>query len=185
MSIEDIVNGSVEALSRAGVELASGLSTIELASAEDAVGCRFPDDLRALLAVCLPLGDQYPNWRDPTSDAIRSRMDDPASGLIFDVRHNGLWAPSFGPMPDSNDDRVDMAKRALELVPPLIPLFGHRYIPTDPTTAGNPVLSVMQADIIVYGANLAEYWHHEFSRWEPPTEPVRSVTFWSWFVDNY
>ena len=115
-----------------------------------------PDDLRALLTECLPTGRRFPNWRDPTSESLRTLMNEPALGLIFDIRNDGLWVPSFGPMPDSIDDRVEIARTALEAVPRLVPVYGHRYLPTEPAAVGNPVLSVMQADIIVYGANLAE-----------------------------
>lgn len=184
MSIADVVAASVSSLTGAGVDLAPGLSARELSEAEEAAGCCFPDDLRALLTECLPMGDLFPDWRDPSSESIRSRMNGPASGLIFDVERNGLWVPSFGPMPDSIDDRIEIASRALETVPGLVPVYGHRYLPSEPAAVGNPVLSVVQSDIIVYGANLAEYWRHEFSGWHPQGEPLRSVPFWSWFIEN-
>ncbi len=62
-----------------------------------------------------------------------------------------------------------------------MPLFGHRFITTAPTGGGHPVLSVYQAtDTIVYGHDLADYLHHEFSITRPPwaassTEPI---PFW-------
>jgi hypothetical protein len=46
--------------------------------------------------------------------------------------------------------------------PVLIPIFGHRYIPSRPHAAGNPIFSVAGVDIIHYGKNLFHYLDHEF-----------------------
>jgi hypothetical protein len=45
----------------------------------------------------------------------------------------------------------------------LIPIIGHRYLLAEPATAGYPVLSVYQSDIIVYGADLHDYLVFEFA----------------------
>jgi hypothetical protein len=44
-----------------------------------------------------------------------------------------------------------------------VPVYGHRYLPAGAGTFGHPVLSVMQTDIIVYGADLADYIQREFA----------------------
>jgi hypothetical protein len=46
--------------------------------------------------------------------------------------------------------------------PGLIPVFGHRYLLARPCVVGNPVLSVYQSDIIVYGEDLRGYLLIEF-----------------------
>jgi hypothetical protein len=68
-------------------------------------------------------------------------------------------------------------------VPPLVPLYGHRYLPTVPSYTGNPVLSVMQTDIIYYGNDLLDWFDYEFRRQSVEREP-RKVPFWSWFVEE-
>jgi len=39
-----------------------------------------------------------------------------------------------------------------------IPVYSHRYLPSEPKATGNPVLSVHQTDIIYYGNDLASYF---------------------------
>ena len=64
----------------------------------------------------------------------------------------------------------------------MIPIFVHRAIPNDPVVAGNPVFSVYQTDIILYGANLTEYLGNEFEH-RYHISPARTIRFWSHFVD--
>jgi hypothetical protein len=44
----------------------------------------------------------------------------------------------------------------------LVAVYGHRYIPAEPGLAGNPVFSIHQSDVIVYGSSLASYLAAEF-----------------------
>src|SRR5207245_1362409 len=46
----------------------------------------------------------------------------------------------------------------------LIPVCSQRYLPDDPPLAGNPVFSIYQTDIIIYGRNLWDYFRHEFDK---------------------
>jgi hypothetical protein len=48
-------------------------------------------------------------------------------------------------------------------MPVPVPIYGHRYVPTVPSTAGNPVLSCHQADIVYYGTDLLGF-KREFGR---------------------
>jgi hypothetical protein len=50
----------------------------------------------------------------------------------------------------------------LDDAPRLIPIYAHRAVPNEPLEAGNPVFSVMQMDIIIYGNDLEQYLHNEF-----------------------
>ena len=59
--------------------------------------------------------------------------------------------------------------------------FGYR---DNPTSAGNPVFSVYQMDIIYYGYDLASYLEHEFDfrSYESlfsDEHPFRRIEFWS------
>jgi hypothetical protein len=47
--------------------------------------------------------------------------------------------------------------------PRLIPVFGHRYLLAEPCQTGNPVLSIYQTDVVVYGADLRCYLLAEFA----------------------
>jgi hypothetical protein len=70
-------------------------------------------------------------------------------------------------------------------VPRLIPVYIHRFIPSEPPEAGNPVFSVHQSDIIIYGNDLAAYLSAEFGIPNPSTSPEapRAIRFWSeWLV---
>jgi hypothetical protein len=44
----------------------------------------------------------------------------------------------------------------------MIPVYGHRYLPAGSGGFGHPVLSIYQADIIIYGTDLAAYIDREF-----------------------
>ena len=59
--------------------------------------------------------------------------------------------------------------------PELIPIYGHRAIPAEPPEAGNPVFSIVQTDVMVYGSNLHEYLINEFKPRSPGGAVVRSV----------
>jgi hypothetical protein len=97
--------------------------------------------------------------------------------------------------------RALVAERLAE-VPQLIRIADHRGIPNEPLASDNPVFSVMQTDIIVYGINLADYlaneFHRdelqlllnelqldEFQRAEPqPADTERTIRFWSDLQDR-
>lgn len=102
--------------------------------------------------------------------------------MLFDIEHNSFWDPEWGPKPESADEAKVIATKAVGKAPGLIPVFSHRYLPAEPCEQGNPVLSVYQTDIIVYGADLPTYFAHEF-RWaldeQPkPTKAIRCWTRW-------
>jgi hypothetical protein len=69
----------------------------------------------------------------------------------------------------------------------LIPIYGHRYLVGEPCCAGNPVLSVHQSDIIVYGRDLREYLLREFAAdlggraLRDDRFPVGDLPFWGAF----
>jgi hypothetical protein len=83
--------------------------------------------------------------------------------LQFDVEHNDLWRPSWGPKPETLEARKARVRELVAAAPRLIPVFAHRYLLAEPCTAGNPVFSVYQSDIVVYGADLRDYLIFEFA----------------------
>ena len=131
------------------------------------------------------------DWRTDDT-AIENALAWPFEGLFFDVEENDLWLDSWGPRPDSRKGRESTVRALVEAAPTLIPVFGHRYLLGQPLEAGNPVLSVYQADIIVYGGDLHSYLATEMAEmigldheqtWEAAGEGVdeeriRSTPFW-------
>jgi hypothetical protein len=150
-------------LRSSGVEVQAGLSEAELASVEDRLQIRFPPDLRTFLAEGLPVGNGFPDWRSESADRLRARLQAPVDGVLWDVEHNAAWLADWGKRPERAEEALRVAREHLEQAPALVPVYGHRYIPTDPPQAGNPVLSIHQSDIIVYGPDLATYLEAEFN----------------------
>jgi hypothetical protein len=155
----------------------------ELDAAQARFGFFFPPDLKAML-----LEHRLAGALDWTRDheKIAEMFEWPFEGLLFDVENNELWWPEWGPRPNDPADRAAELRRILAAAPRLIPVWGHRYIPETPHEAGNPVFSVHQADIIVYGANLDDYLWHEFDREaEGVDRPAsRTIAFWSEMVER-
>jgi hypothetical protein len=177
--------------------IAPGLTDAEFASLESTYGFEFADDHRAFLAAGLPLnvpfepedGVSYawerpwPEWRDGDPGALRERLELPVNGVLFDVEHRAFWHDTWGRRPAGRDDAVATARVMLARVPRLVPVYGHRFLPAGRGTAGHPVLSVVQTDIIFYGADLVDYIRQEFGgpgtdRTEQRRAPAAAVTFW-------
>ena len=55
-----------------------------------------------------------------------------------------------------------MAAEQLGRWPRLLPLYGHRYLPSGPLASPSPVLSVVQSDVIYFGFTLTEWVQREF-----------------------
>lgn len=109
----------------------------------------------------------------------------PVDGICFDVEHNAFWYDPWGPRPADLEEACALARRHLQAAPPLVPIYLHRFIPAEPAQAGNPILSVVQADIICYGADLEDYLAREFGgNGSRPVSPpvgeagVESIPFW-------
>jgi hypothetical protein len=154
-----------------------GLTESELAGVEQEFGFSFADDHRAFLAAGLPYGRGWPDWRDGDRGQLREKLAMPVEGVLFDVAENGFWYEGWGPQPAGNADAVTVARRFLMTVPRLVPVHSHRYLPAGHGASGHPVLSVMQTDIIVYGADLNSYLRHEFGG-QPRRTARPTVAFW-------
>ncbi len=63
----------------------------------------------------------------------------------------------------------------------MIPVFSHRYIPSEPCLPGNPVFSIMGTDILYYGYDLTSYFFAEFQVPAPAVTAMvpRHIAFWS------
>ena len=159
-----------------------GYSASELDAAQERFSLIFPPDLKALLIDRRPVRGY--DWRTD-DEAIRKALVWPLEGLLFDVEQCGLWWPEWGERPQTMEDRTSVLESVVKEAPALIPILSHRYIPSDPHEAGNPVFSVYQSDIIYYGADLEEYFSHELGGFGQLIghEPKR-IRFWSDMVDR-
>lgn len=110
-------------------------------------------------------------------------------GIHFDVLNADFWPRSWPPRPDSPAESRQIVAERLAEAPALIPIYSHRAIPNEPLEAGNPVYSIWQTDMIVYGNDLADYLWHEFdvpswtANWSAEGPPERTIRFWSEMLD--
>ena len=158
-----------------------GLTDDEFAAIEARFGFTFADDHRAFLAAGLPTGRRWVDWRDGDPDELRERLAWPVEGVLYDVEQNDFWYAGWGPRPADPVQAAGTAKALLLTAPRLIPVYSHRFLPAGRGAAGHPVLSVMQTDVICYGADLLDYLQVEFAG--AKAAPCRStVDFWSRLV---
>ncbi|MFE6052495.1 hypothetical protein ACFQ6N_17210 [Kitasatospora sp. NPDC056446] len=171
-----------------------GLSDGEFERIEAEYGIQFSDDHRAFLAAGLPVYSPpeegatwekpWPDWRNGDPDEVRSHLAWPIDGVLSAVEH-GYWHASWGPRLAEPQDARAAAVKHLALVPQLVPLYAHRFLPAGGGTYGHPVLSIWGTDIIYYGEDLADYISHEFEEgYEYPEtwNPRATVAFWQDFV---
>jgi hypothetical protein len=188
---QDFIGSSIQYLEwTRGIKFDPGLSDAEVAEVERAYSFTFPPDLRLFLQTALPVSGSFPNWRaGPDSPAgrmtLRERLAWPLEGICYDIEANHFWLDRWGPRPDSLDEACAVARWHVEQAPKLIPLYSHRYLPDMPSAAGNPIFSVYQTDIILYGADLPAYLAAEFgvpNPYPPPDRP-RWIRLWSELVE--
>lgn len=174
----------VAALAAAGVVFEAGLSDGEIRRVRDTFGLEFPPDLRRFLQTALPVSAHFPNWRSGSKAQLREQIDFCLDGLYFDVEHNDLWLEEWGAPPATTEEALAVARRELATVPRMIPVYGHRFLPAEPPQEGNPVFSIYQSDIIIYGNDLAAYLSAEFHIPNPTRSPEtpRDIRFWSEWV---
>jgi len=173
----------------------SGLNENEILQVEQKFNLTFPPDLKLFLQTALPISDKFPNWRKAlidtqTTKLINDRLEEPLTGILFDIEHNNFWATEFwGELPNTLQQKLSVATDKIKDYPKLIPVFAHRYIPNEPNETDNPVYSVHQTDIIYYGYNLATYLANEFGfaltdDFELLDKPKKEIKFWCWVVEN-
>ncbi|MGC0417548.1 hypothetical protein [Embleya sp. AB8] len=164
-------------LAQTGAELAPGLTGAEFDSVEAAFGFRFAADHRLLLSTALPTGKGWPNWRDGNARGLKAQLGWPVEGVLYDVEHNAFWPEVWGARPAQLKHALKSARYHLARAPRMVPVYGHRYLPGTEGQWGHPVLSMMQTDIVVYGADLTNYLAAEFDGGPIEYAPV-TVPFW-------
>ncbi|XP_047084512.1 protein transport protein SEC31-like [Lolium rigidum] len=145
-------------LSAAGVSILSGLSESELAVAEVALGgLQLPPELRELLALGVPSGDGFPDYRSPAGLRL----------LRFAAQEiPAAVAATLPLLPGRRGGRAPPP-------PPLVPVHGRHYVPATPCLAGNPVFHVSDSGVAFAGANVADFLLRAFTAEPPPGAPLR------------
>lgn len=175
-------------LERAGVRFEPGLSSSELKAIEAEYGFSFPPDLQEFLMFCLPVSNNFVDWRGGSKADIQTRMNWPFEGMCFDIENNAFWLEEWGERPSVLGEAFAIARQAVNDAPTLIPICSHRYIPDRPFESGNPIFSVYQTDIICYGSDVFDYLENEFAWYFGREEhalsgKLRRIEFWSSLVE--
>ncbi|MFT3846971.1 MAG: hypothetical protein QM725_18080 [Lacibacter sp.] len=190
---QEQANYIIQQLKNKGIIFNDGLTKAEISVIEQKFTIRFPPDLQLFLETALPTSQRFVNWRaaltsNEETSAINSSLNWPFEGMQFDLENNHFWHDEWGVKPIALKEQIEIAKKHYNSYPKLIPIYGHRFIPSAPCESGNPVFSVYQMDIIYYGFDLADYFSNEFhfelpSFFEVPAEPLRKIRFWSEVVE--
>jgi hypothetical protein len=64
--------------------------------------------------------------------------------------------------PKDIEEAQNVLLKHYDNAPKLIPIYSHRYMPCIAESINIPVFSIMQSDIICYGADLISYLEIEF-----------------------
>ena len=159
-----------------GSKWVAGMTDNEISRIEFDWGITFPPDYRLFLQIlhtinqpmiCPGFDGKYRyipsfyNWQTE-QDSIKQALQTIIEGLLFDVEHNNVWLHSWGEKPESQKVTQEKIHELVVKAPKLIPVFGHQYLLAEPCVAGNPVLSIVQSDIIVYSTCLRNYLIDEF-----------------------
>lgn len=164
-------------------EFVSGYTDREFDDIRQRWKVRFPPDLMDIYRKRRSVIEGGFDWIRTPRDEIQAMFDWPLEGMLFDVENNVFWLNAWGEKPASKSAREEIVRAAIAAAPRLIPVHGHRYIPETPYARGNPVFSVYQTDIIIYGPNLDLYIARELHK---PARAVgaRRIPFWTKFTDD-
>lgn len=161
-----------------------GMQAYEIENVEGQLGFRLPEDFKFLLMNVKDDGGVLFPWAKFSKYEYDESIKWIFGGIEFDIENNGFWLEDrWGPRPAELPARLDIVRRDFASWPKLVPVYGHRFLAAEPCMPGNPVFSIMQTDIIYYGANLAHYLVHEFIPGEAHaahTSPIniRKIDVW-------
>jgi len=165
-----------------------GMSNSLLAEVEGVVGMQLPFEVGMLLIMGVPDDDRWVRWEDNPQKVWDDWTETVRSGVQFDVEHNAFWLAEWGPKPKALADQRDRVAEHVAVAPPLFPLYGHRAIPLStptgyPSSMGNPVLSIVQTDVIRFGNDVGAWMHKDFGvplpAWSAEGERWRNFGMWT------
>lgn len=147
------------------IPVVPGLSDSEFTTVESTFRFTFPPDLRSILQEGLPIGNGFPNWRSSSIQQLHILINLPKFCLLKEISQRKFWCQSWGIQPNDPNDAVSLAKRFLDGVPVLVPIYKNCYIPSAPDMAGNPVFHVDGGEIRVLSFDLAGFFQtHQYSQ---------------------
>jgi hypothetical protein len=166
-----------------------GVSSAEIASIEAQLGFQLPADFAYLFQHLRDPGHVLFPWsnfkKQEYDDMIRWILQ----GIEFDIDHNKFWMDRWGKRPPTLSAALDIARQDFETWPKLLPISGHRFLAAEPCRPGNPVFSIVQTDIIYYGADLAHYLVNEFigpySLTRTQIQAIQKIRIWSYLADDW
>ena len=183
----EVAEEAHELLTYAGETIGPGLTSDERERVEERFGFRFAPVHRAFLALGLPRGPLWPNWRSSSARDLSARLRVPVDGVVQDVLEHDFWPTRWGPRPAELAAREPAARAHLRAVPTLVPLFGRRYVPADDPLPTVPVLGVHRTEVVVFAHDLVDYVSREFSmgytRPYPQGQRAARVPFWTELAD--
>jgi len=149
-----------------------GMTVEQIKDVEESYDIKFPPDHSAFLNILHTIHTRqkdnenpfFFNWLEDEA-IVRMKLSFPCETIAKD----SIWLNDWGVKPHSIEAIRDRFNEWYKKAPQLIPVFGHRYLVSQPYKAGNPVLSVMGSDTIIYGWNLKEYLICEFAAYMPDT----------------
>ena len=164
-----------------GIEVQPGLNEKDFKRIESAFKAKLPEDYKKFLSCGVPTGKGFPDWSHPRREArnIQKWIDEM---FRFDIEENNYWLDEFGIKPSNRRKATRRALRIIRKWPTLLPVYSHRFIPSEPAQSDSPVISLHQAtDSIIYGANLKEYFINEFNNGKEVhiTRSITSIPYWS------
>ena len=182
----------VSKLATKGIEFDSAMSLEETNRIEKMYNITFPNELKQLFAVGLPISKGFYNWRNMSVanvENIKHMLTRPILGLQDELKdsfksgvspYNDFWCATWGEKPNSFNEAQEVLLKHYACAPPLIPVYSHRYIPFIPDSEEVPILSIMRSDIIYYGENLIDYLEIEFKIREYDNNMrCKYINFWS------
>lgn len=158
----------IEKLKKAGINFSCGMSEFELDLAESVFGFRFPLEVREFLRCAVPVGQDFFDYRDFSSENQKRFQDFQktiAECFRFDLEQNrGDMLSSLGPTLGFTQDSADFDKAVMDYLHrsvKLIPFFGHRCFFDGMDDM--PIVSFWQpVDSIFYGESFRDYLEVEF-----------------------
>jgi len=176
------------ALERIGGERSPGLTNRDMSELEAVLGCQLPFEVGLMLIMAVPIAEPWRQWTDPKADwaAWNEQL---VSGFAFDVEHNDVWFPEWGPKPSTVVAQIDVVRDQLKAAPAVFPIYGTHVVPLtagldQANSDGNPVWLIEGSSARLLGDDLAAWMHGQFDVPLPmwPAEP-RTFPFWSALID--
>jgi hypothetical protein len=181
----DLLNSNNPFGPRSPIFGAQGLKSSELGMIEEQLGFDLPNDMKFLLENLDDSNNLNFSWKNFDIKMYEKSIERIISGIEFDIENNGTWLSRWGDRPMNMAEAKSIVREDFKLWPRLVPVFGHRYLAVDPCLSNNPIFSVMQTDIICYGANLGAYLCNEFLEQSEKTEdwtPQKVIPVWHDFA---